>query len=75
MTCGTTSFIEGSRSLHLQLCELVSQTVIGEALGSVDKAYCEELYHFYLHDFVRSVHRCYHKQQKSENLEYKVDGG
>ena len=47
---------------------------IGEALGSVDKAYCEELYQYYLHDFVRSVHQCYHKQQKSENLEYKVDG-
>ena len=69
----TTSFAESS--MHLQLCELVSQTIIGEALGSVDQAYCEELYQYYLHDFVRSVHRCYHKQQKSENLEYKVDGG
>ena len=58
--------------LHLQLCELMSQTAIGEVLRSVDEANCEEFYQYYLHDFVRSVHRCHHKQQKSENLEYKV---
>ena len=74
MTCGTTSFAESLRSLHFQLCELVSQTTIGEVLESVDEAYCEEFYQYYLHDFVRGVHRCYHKQQQLGNLEYKVDG-
>ena len=59
----------------MQLCELVSQTTIGEALVSVDKPYCEELYQYYLHDFVRSVHQCNHMQQQLKNLEYKVDGG
>ena len=49
------------------------QTTIGEALGSVDEAYCQELYQYYLHDFVRSVHQCYHWQQKSVSLEYQVD--
>ena len=58
--------------LCLQLCELVSQTAIGELLGSVDEDDCEEFYQYYLHDFIRSVHRCYHKQQKSKHLEYKV---
>ena len=58
--------------LHSQLCELVSQTAIGEVLQSVDEADCEQFYQYYLHDFVRSVHRCHHKQEKSENLEYKV---
>ena len=73
MTCGTSPFIGSSRSLHLQLCELVSQTTIGEVLGSADKTCCDEFYQYYLHDFVRSVYQCYHRQQKSENLEYKVN--
>ena len=50
----------------------MSQTAIGEVLRSVDEADCEEFYQYYLHDFVRSVHRCHHKQEKSKNLEYKV---
>ena len=58
--------------LHSQLSEVVSQTAIGDVLGSVGEAECEEFFQHYLHDFVRSVYRCYHKQQKSKNLEYKV---
>ena len=72
----TSSSAGSSRGqLHSQLCELVSQTAIGEVLGSVGEADCEEFYQYYLHDFVRSVHRCHHKQEKSENLEYKVHRG
>ena len=58
--------------LHSQLSEVVSQTAIGDVLGSVGETECEEFFQHYLHDFVRSVYRCYHKQQKSKNLEYKV---
>ena len=58
--------------LHSQLCDVVSQTAVGDVLGSVDETNCEEFFQYYLHDFVRSVHRCYYKQQKSKNLEYKV---
>ena len=68
----TSSAVSSKRQLHLQLHELVSQTAIGEVLESVDETNCEEFYQYYLHDFVKSVHRCHHKQQKSENLEYKV---
>ena len=73
MTNGTTSSAGSSRwHLYLQLCDLVSQTAVGEVLASVDEANCEEFYHYYLHDFVRSVHQCYHRHPKYENLEYKV---
>ena len=58
--------------LHSQLCEVVSQTAVGDVMGSVGEADCEEFFQYYLHDFVRSVHRCYYKQQKSKDLEYKV---
>ena len=50
----------------------MSQTAIGDVLDSVVETECEQFFQHYLHDFVRSVHRCYHKQQKSKNLEYKV---
>ena len=57
----------------MQLYKLVSQTAIGEVMMSVEKANCEELYEYYLYDYVRRVHQCYHRQHKSENLEYKVN--
>ena len=73
MAHGITSSAGSSRGhLYLQLCDLVSQTAIGEVLASVDETNCEEFYQYYLHDFVRSVHWCLHRHQKSEKLEYKV---
>ena len=58
--------------LHSQLCEVVSQTAIGNVLGSVGEAECEEFFQYYLHDFVRSIYQRYHKQQKPKRVEYKV---
>ena len=50
------------QQLHAQLCILVSQTSIGEILRLVEEANCEEFYQRYLHDFIRSVHKCNYKQ-------------
>ena len=61
------------QDVHRQLCGLVSGTNLGEILLSVqDGGECEELYRRYLHDFVRSVHKCPHKTEATVKLEYQV---
>ena len=61
------------RQLHRQLCGLVSVTPLGEILMSVqDDGQCEELYRRYIHDFVRSMHKCTHKTDETVQLEYQV---
>ena len=61
------------QQIHRQLCELVSGTSLGEILATViDGAQCEELYRRYLHDFVRTVHKCPHKQDDIVRYEYQV---
>ena len=61
------------QQVHRQLCELVSDTSPGEILATVsDGAQCEELYRRYLHDFVRTVHKCPHKQDEIVRHEYQV---
>ena len=59
---------------HRHLCNLVSVTSLGEILLSVeDGRECEELYRRYLHDFVRSVHKCTHKTEETVKQEYQVN--
>ena len=59
--------------VHRQLCSLVSDTPLGDVLTSVqDGGQCEELYRRYLHDFVRSVHKCSRKMEQTINNEYQV---
>ena len=59
--------------LHRKLCALVSDTPLGIVLLSVrDEEQCDELYKRYLHDFVRSVHKCTHKTEEIVTLEYQV---
>ena len=41
-------------------------------LEGIDEKDCEEFYKNYLNDFVRSVHKCNHKQTKYAHSEYKV---
>ena len=61
------------QQIHRQLCKLVSDTSLGEILMSVQEdGQCEELYRRYIHDFVRSVHKCTHKQNETVKHEYKV---
>ena len=57
---------------HAQLCEFILATPVGAVLESVDNEHCEEFYEFYLHDFVRSVHRCKHRKSDTDNMEYQV---
>ena len=58
--------------VHKKLCSLVSDSPLGDVLGSVQDGHCEELFRRYLHDFVRSVHMCTHKMEQSVKDEYKV---
>ena len=61
------------QQVHRQLCTLVSDTRLGDILNSVtDGDQCEELYRRYLHDFVRSVHKCTHNREQTKANEYKV---
>lgn len=54
------------------LCEAVQQTPSGEVLESIDGVESEEFYKFYLHDFVKTVHKCHHKKEDLDATEYKV---
>ena len=45
---------------------------VGEVLSSVRDEYCEEFYKFYLHDFVRNVHKSQSKKQEQAQNEYNV---
>ena len=59
--------------MHKQLCSLVADSPLGEALQSIqDEEQCVELYQRYVHDFVRSVHNCTHKTEEIVKCEYQV---
>jgi hypothetical protein len=45
---------------------------VGEVLTSVRDDYCEEFYKYYLHDFVRNVHKSQNKKQEAAETEYNV---
>ena len=53
-----------------QVCSLVSQTSLGEVLGSAPDD--DVLYHCYLHDYVKSVHRTYHTNAEVSTQENNV---
>lgn len=57
---------------HQQLCELVQDTPVGAVLESVHSEDFEEFYKFYLHDFVKSVHKCNHKRMEHNSMELRV---
>jgi hypothetical protein len=60
------------QALHKQLCEAIHQMEVGEVLISVGDEYCEEFYKYYLHDFVRNVHKSQNKKQEHVETEYNV---
>ena len=62
----------GSTGLYKQLCLAVEPTPVGGVLSQVDSYNCEDLYRKYLHDFVRLVHKCKHKNLQDETREYEV---
>ena len=45
---------------------------VGEVLSSVQDDYCEDFYKYYLHDFVRNVHKSQSKKQEQAETEYSV---
>ncbi len=64
-------------SMYKQLGISVKQTPVGRVLEQVDQCDYEDFYKKYLHDFVRTVHRCNHtkpeqKIQEYESREYEV---
>ncbi len=63
---------DGKYELHKQLCEAVEPTKIGAVLGEVKHWDGETFYRYYLHDFVRLVHKNQHKDKKNEIREYEV---
>ena len=60
------------QALHKQLCEAIHQMEVGDVLASVRDEYCKEFYKYYLHDFVRNVHKSHNKKQEQAETEYKV---
>ena len=65
--------VSSTRRLHQQLCELVKDQPLGEILAHVPEGgQCEKMYRCYLYDFVRSTHKCTHKQKETVEHEYKV---
>ena len=60
------------QALHKQLCEAIHQMEVGEVLTSVRDEYGEEFYRYYLHDFVRNVHKSQNKKQEQAETEYNV---
>ena len=68
------SFFAGSDAKQLlkQASSLISQTSLGDVLGSIIEADLDRLYKCYLQDFVRSAHRCYHKDPTLSLKELKV---
>jgi hypothetical protein len=59
---------------HTQLVESFCQTNVGAIFDTLEllDLHKEEFSQFYLHDFVRMVHKCTHKKRDMEELEYEV---
>lgn len=58
--------------LLFQLIAAMESTTMFNVLNQVDYFSCEDFYLKYLHDFVRLVHKCKHKDQYHETKEYEV---
>ena len=58
--------------MYEQLQGVVKTTPIGEVLIDVAGDNCDEFFQRYLHDFVRIVHHCNHRDSNLTNLEYEV---
>ena len=65
-------YIEARQNCHKQLCEYIHSTPVGTVLKSVSTKNSEEFYKFYLHDFVKSVHKSNHRNLEHDEMEYQV---
>lgn len=64
--------VGGDIQLCKQLCVAVESTPICEVLNKVEASNCNEFLDYYLHDFVRLVHDCQHRDKGHETKEYSV---
>ena len=60
------------QALHKQLCEAIHQMEVGDVLASVRDEYCEDFYKYYLHDFVRTIHKSQNSETEQVGAEYSV---
>ena len=60
------------QALHKQLCEAIHQMEVGEVLALVRDEYCEDFYKYYLHDFVRTIHKSQNSETEQVGAEYSV---
>lgn len=51
---------------------LLKDTSLGQILESVSENDCDELFNYYINDFVKSVHQCYHDDSSFHDMEYTV---
>ena len=58
--------------LHSHLSEAMRQTRVGAIIDAYSGTNRDAFGHYYLHDFVRMVHRSKHKKRDMEDLEYEV---
>ena len=60
-----------SSNLYDQLCSLVTSTPIGRVITAFTQD-SHDLYKCYVHDFLKSVHRCNYQSSETMDLEYEV---
>lgn len=58
--------------LLAQLAESLRQTSVGTIVDTFSKTNSDMFSQYYLHDFVRMVHKNKHKKKDMEELEYEV---
>lgn len=64
--------IGSEQHLYRSLCENMYVTDVGLILGEVEENHVDQLYSFYLSDFVHYVHKSNHNKAELCEMEYKV---
>lgn len=57
---------DNRNKIHIELCDILSQSAIGEALSSVPNENWKTLSEHYLGDIIRSSHHVTHQYVKQE---------
>ena len=60
------------QGVHIQLCEILTDTPIASILNEVSEEHWIEFYQLYLHDYLRSVHLVTYENQDMAKKEYEV---
>ena len=62
-----------TQTLFFKAYTLLKDTSVGAILEAVTENDCDNLFSYYLHDFLKSVHQCYHDDSTFRDMEYKVN--